>query len=173
MAAGIWVEDGGDRVSMAAFKCRPPGTGQEPGTLWLCLLQGRIRMSLAHAAPSLWVWVPPLSFPTPQRTSPSSLLGARDPGAVLSHSLFDRGEKEKRWCPGHAVLSWKQPFPWDWLSWQKVTTRAGNVGWRGHERLGGVLVHLAALSRRQSLQRSPPPTHINSSLGDTRSSLQF
>lgn len=33
---------------------------------------------------------------------------------------------KRRWLPGDEVLPWKQPFPWDCISWQKVTARVGD-----------------------------------------------
>lgn len=111
--------------------------------------------------------------------SPSCLLGIRKKLLSFPHTVFDKGEKERRWLPGYVtwdeVLSWKQPFPWDCLDWQEVTVSAGDIGQIGHKRLWEGLSHLNASSRVQlsPLNLHPCSLHINSSLSGTHLSLRL
>lgn len=68
--------------------------------------------------------------------------------------MFHGGEKVTS-GGGDGVLSWKQPFPWDWLSWQKVTARAGALAaeaLKGSERC----FHTRLLSPERGPCRSVP-----------------
>lgn len=137
-AAGIWVEDGEDRVSMAAFSPWPIGTEQEAWTSSLCLLLGRIRISVTQTSTfTQGLWVPALSFPYHPTAS-----GEKENKKLLSpHSMFHGGEKERRWlldllleiecCHGNNL---SPGIAWTGRKWQpELGTLAGGV-MKGRER---------------------------------------
>lgn len=157
-----------------------PGTEQEAWTFWLCFLQGRIRISAAQKQHLHLGFLSPSSLLS---VSPSSLLGEREQKAIVSpHCFIGEGKREGDFLDlllRDEVLSWKQPFPWDFLGWQEVTARAGDIGWRGHKRLWGGLSHLDTSSRIQPFVQSPSLNphpcylHINSSFRGIHLSFQL
>lgn len=148
MEAGIWVEDGEDSL----YDCLQT---QAPRT-W-----AGVRDTLA---------VPPArqkqGINTQGNAFTQSLLSPfpitqlppgrqRTKGYCLSTPCF---MGERRWLPGDGVLPWKQPFPWDCISWQKVTAGVGD--WL--ERLwkaGRGALPLGCSLQNVALEEVSPSTH--------------
>ena len=137
-AAGIWVEDGEYRVSIAACRPRLSGTKQEAWTSWLCLLLGRIRMSVAQSNTfTQGVWVPSLSFPFYLTASWEE----ENKKPLSPHSMFHGGEKERRWlldlllemecCHGN---NHSPRIAWAGRSWQPELRTLDGEAMKGHER---------------------------------------
>lgn len=156
-AAGIWVEDGEDRVSVATFRPRPAGT--EEG---LCLLWGRIRTSEHKAAPSLKVSESFLSLSHITQLPPGR--ESTESRCLPSLCFMGEGKRERDFldlllrmehCHGNHL------FPWDCLDWQEVAARAGDNGWRGHEKPREVFLTRQLPPQFSTRSRVPPATHTH------------